>query len=350
MVKIQWLFEKRKLNRILFSLLLGLILAGTSACGSDDGTSTPPSGNTGAKSPDKTAAPASSDAAGDEAAAPAAPREKGSRDNTPVCLVPTTPGTEVYENEFAHVDASNASEGYVVVRYTGSSPKVKLQITGPTAITYTYNLSTPQQLDEVFPLQCGNGEYMVNVYENIEGTQYSMVFTQPVQANLTDEFKPFLYPNQYVAFNENNQAVAKGKELAYPCNSDLEVVSEIYNFMIQNITYDYAEAETVQSGYVPDVDEVLSTKTGICLDYAALMTSMLRSQRIPTRMEIGYAGTAYHAWLSTYIQDVGWVNGMIEFDGKDWSLMDPTFASNTKEESLKEFIGDGKNYSVKYIY
>ena len=67
-------------------------------------------------------------------------------------------------------------------------------------------------------------------------------------------------------------------------------------------------------------------------------------------MEIGYAGTAYHARLSTYIKDVGWVNGMIEFDGKDWSLMDPTFASNTKEEALKEFIGDGKNYQVKYIY
>ena len=80
------------------------------------------------------------------------------------------------------------------------------------------------------------------------------------------------------------------------------------------------------------------------------MVTMLRSQRIPTRMEIGYAGTAYHAWLSTYIEDVGWVNGMIEFDGTKRSLMDPTFASNTKEKSLREFIGDGSNYSVKYIY
>jgi hypothetical protein len=120
--------------------------------------------------------------------------------------------------------------------------------------------------------------------------------------------------------------------------------------MINNITYDHEEAETVQSGYIPDVDEVLATRTGICLDYAALMTTMLRSQRIPTRMEIGYAGTAYHAWLSTYIEDIGWVNGMIEFDGTEWSLMDPTFASNTKNKELKEFIGDGSNYSVKYIY
>ncbi len=322
---------------------MGFVIAGSSACGGGG------SGET--SSPAKDSNPASSTApVQEEPEEPAAPKEKGSRDNTPVCLIPTAPGTDVYENEFAHLDASNASSGYVVVRYTGSSPKVKLQITCPTGITYTYNLSVTEQLDEVFPLQCGDGEYMINVYENIEGTQYSMVFSQPIQLSLTEEFGPFLYPNQYVAFKKENKAVAKGEELAFPCNNDLEVVSEIYNFMIKNITYDYEEAETVQSGYIPDVDEVLSTRTGICLDYAALMTTMLRSQRIPTRMEIGYAGTAYHAWLSTYITDIGWVNGMIEFDGKEWSLMDPTFASNTKEESLKEFIGDGKNYSVKYIY
>ena len=321
---------------------MGFVIAGISACGGGNGGVDP--------APAERNVPASSAETIKEEEEPAESKPKGSRDNTPECLVPTAPGTEVYENEFAHLDASNASSGYVVVRYTGSSPKVKLQIAAPTGITYTYNLSSTEQLDEVFPLQCGAGEYMINVFENIEGTQYSMVFTQPVQLELKEKFGPFLYPNQYVTFNSGYKAVAKGADLAYPCNSDLEVVSEIYNYIITTVTYDYGEAETVQSGYIPDVDEVLATKTGICLDYAALMTTMLRSQRIPTRMEIGYAGTAYHAWLSTYIEDVGWVNGMIEFDGKDWSLMDPTFASNTKEEALKEFIGDGKNYSVKYIY
>ena len=281
---------------------------------------------------------------------PADQLEKGSRDNTPVCLVPEASGTTVYENEYAHLDASNMNDGYIVMRYTGSSQKVKLQITGPNSITYTYNLTVGTPTDEVFPLQSGNGDYMVNVFENIEGTQYSECFSQLLTISLNDEFSPFLYPNQYVNFTSANQAVKKGSEICYVCSSDLEAVSEIYNYIIGSISYDHDEAETVKSGYLPDVDEVLSTKKGICLDYAALMTTMLRSQRIPTRMEIGYAGTAYHAWLSTYIEDIGWVNGMIEFDGTDWSLMDPTFASNTKDKSLKDFIGDGSNYSVKYIY
>jgi hypothetical protein len=284
------------------------------------------------------------------AAAATIPLEKGSRDNTSLCLVPEAPGITVYNNKYAYLDASNASEGYVIVRYTGDSGKVKLQITGPESITYTYNLTVGTPTDEVFPLQCGNGEYMINVYENIEGTQYSTVFSQIVDVAISDEFKPFLYPNQYVDFKSTDLAIKKGEELAYSCDNDLDVVSAVYNFMIDNIAYDYEEAETVQSGYIPDIDEVLETKKGICLDYSALMTSMLRSQKIPTRMEIGYAGTAYHAWLSTYITDIGWVNGMIEFDGTKWSLMDPTFASNTKEEKLKDFIGDGSNYSVKYIY
>ncbi|MBO6240402.1 MAG: transglutaminase domain-containing protein [Butyrivibrio sp.] len=280
---------------------------------------------------------------------PASP-VKGTRDNTPVCLVPEASGVTIYENELAHLDASNTSEGYVIVRYTGTSPKVKLQITGPDETTYTYNLNSEVPTDEVFPLQSGSGDYLINVYENIEKNQYSMVFSQMVGANIENEFSPFLYPNQYVNFSDNNAAVSKGAELSFACNNDLEVVSSIYNYIISNIEYDYEEAETVQSGYIPDIDEVLSTQKGICLDYAVLMSSMLRSQRIPTRMEVGYAGTAYHAWISTYIEDIGWVNGIIEFDGTKWSLMDPTFASNVKETELKNFIGDGSNYSVKYIY
>ena len=331
---------KSKFKKIPLFLLTGTIMAVTPGCGSEDISSE----NVEIS---EDSSPAASFASSEE---DTSSKEKGSRDNTPVCLVPEAPGEVIYENKYAHLDASNSSEGYVTVRYIGDSGKVKLQITGPTDITYTYNLSVTRQLDEVFPLQCGDGLYMVNVFENIEGTKYANVFSQQIDVALADEFSPFLYPNQYVSFDKDSLAVSKGESLAYSCNSDLEVVSEIYNYMINNIIYDYEEAETVQSGYIPDVDEVLTTGTGICLDYSALMTAMLRSQRIPTRMEIGYAGTAYHAWLSTYISDIGWVNGMIEFDGKDWSLMDPTFASNTSSETLKDFIGDGSNYSVKYIY
>ena len=276
---------------------------------------------------------------------------RGTRDNTPVCLSPIPGTTAVYQNDAAVIDASNSSQGYIIVRYTGRNSKVKLQIVGQDQVTYTYNLKTGNGgADEVFPLSAGDGQYLINVYENISANQYATAFSQAITVTLADQFLPFLYPNQYVTFNATDQAVAKASELAYSADSDLDVVTNIYDYIISNITYDYDEAENVQSGYIPDVDEVLYNKKGICLDYAALMTAMLRSQRIPTRMEVGYAGTAYHAWISTYITDIGWVNGMIQFDGKDWSLMDPTFASTTSEKELKSFLNDSSNYRLKYIY
>ena len=78
----------------------------------------------------------------------------------------------------------------------------------------------------------------------------------------------------------------------------------------------------------------------LAFDYASLMTRLLRSQHIPTKLEVGYSGEAYHAWISVYLDEVGWVDNIIEFDGKDWSLMDPTLASNSAD-SVKKYIGDG---------
>lgn len=275
---------------------------------------------------------------------------KGSRDNTPQVLVPEKSGKEVYQNEIAEIDASNSDQGYIYAKYTGPNQKVKLQITGPDQVTYTYNMTTNGGLDEVFPLSAGDGSYLINVYENISGNQYSLGLTATIEAVLANEFLPYLYPNQYVWFTEDMEAIAMGSELAYSANSDLDVISNVYNFMIYNITYDYDEAATVQSGYIPDIDEVLSTRKGICIDYACLMSSMLRSQNIPTHMEIGYAGTEYHAWISCYIDEKGWVNGIVQFDGTSWQLMDPTFGSTTAEDVLRNYIAEDDSYIVKYIY
>lgn len=273
--------------------------------------------------------------------------EKGARDSAAVCLIPSADGTVTYGNNLVTIDASHTKEGYVMVKYNGSVSKVKLQITGPDQTTYTYDLN---QQFQVFPFASGSGRYDIAAYENIAGTQYSTTFQKTIDVSIENEFHPFLYPNQYVNFSQDSAVVKLGEELASSAGSDLDVVSNIYNYMINNITYDYDKASTVTSGYLPDPDSVLLSKKGICFDYAAVMASMLRSQRIPTRLEIGYAGEAYHAWISTYIKDVGWVNGIIEFDGKNWKLMDPTFASNTSERELKKFIGDGSNYHTKYMY
>ena len=270
---------------------------------------------------------------------------KGSRDNTPVVLTGQADGTVTYGSESVTIDASHISEGYIMVSYTGTNEKVKLQITGPDEVVYTYDLHGDY---ETFPLTAGSGSYTVGVFENIEGTSYSTLFTQTIDVKIDDEFGPYLYANQYVNFDGDSKVVEKAEELSKPCNDDLEVIEQVYNYMISNFTYDYDKAESVQSGYLPDVDVVFEAQTGICFDYAAVMAAMLRSQRIPTRLEVGYAGDVYHAWISTYIEEQGWVNGIIQFDGKNWELMDPTFESTSSKP--EDFITNTDEYITKFVY
>ena len=130
---------------------------------------------------------------------------------------------------------------------------------------------------------------------------------------------------------------------------DVDILKTFYNYVTSHITYDYDKANSVEAGYLPDIDETLLTGTGICFDYAALLTAMLRSQDIPCKLEIGYSGEIKHAWIDVYIRGKGWATKAVSFDGDTWQLMDPTFDANSDDdETIQEYIGDESNYTVQF--
>lgn len=270
------------------------------------------------------------------------------RESAAQVLTTSAPGTVTYGNDFLSIDASNTGEGYIAVQYSGSAPKAKMQITTPGAVIYTYTLSTGSY--ETFPLTGGNGPYHIDILENVQADLYSIAFSQDLDVSIADEFKPYLYPNQYVRFTPDSEAVKLAAKLSDESYDDLSFVENVYNYVIDNVKYDDEAAQNIPTDYLPDIDVTLSSKKGICFDYASLMASMLRSQSIPTKLEVGYSGQAYHAWISVYLKETGWVDDIIEFDGKDWSLMDPTLAANNTSKSVGKYIGDGSNYVVKYSY
>lgn len=256
-------------------------------------------------------------------------------------------GTKVKSNEYASIDYSNAADGYVMVCYTASTDsRLKAQVKGP-ATTYTYNL-TPGSWS-AFPLSDENGDYQISVFENVVDSKYAVVLSATITVSMEDEFAPFLRSNQYVNFDNAPNTVAKAAALTSGISDPLQKVEKIYDFVVGNMTYDTALASSVQSGYVPNLDSVLSKMTGICFDYAALMTGMLRSQGVPAKLVVGYAGDAYHAWINVWSESTGWVDGVIWFDGVNWKRMDPTFASSGGSGML-DYIGDGTNYTAKYFY
>lgn len=264
-------------------------------------------------------------------------------------LAPVASGERVEQNGEAVIDYSHMEEGYVMVQYTASTDsRLKVQVKGPTT-TYTYDL--PRGAWTVFPLSDGNGDYQVVVYKNVTGTKYALVLSVSLSVALHDEFAPFLRPNQYVNFVEGSAVVTKGAELTAGLEDPLEKVEKVYDYVVGTLTYDKAKAASVTSGYLPVLDQVLQEKKGICFDYAALMTAMLRSQSVPCKLVVGYAGQTYHAWINVWTEKSGWVDGAIFFDGSVWKRMDPTFASSGSQSTeIMEYIGKDANYTVKYQY
>ena len=265
--------------------------------------------------------------------------------------MPTASGTQTNKNQKAEIDYSNAADGYIMVRFLQKTDKqLRVQVTGPSNSTYTYTLKQNGDF-EVFPLSDGSGSYKVGVFEQIEGTRYATANSATITVKLKDEFAPFLRPNQYVNFTKESETVKKAGELVKDVKGVYPKVEAIYNFVIKNLTYDKVLAANVKSGYLPNLDAVLKSGKGICFDYAALMSAMLRSQGIPSKLVIGYAGTVYHAWINVYSEETGWINNIIMFDGKNWNLMDPTFASTGNQSAdVMKYIGDGTNYAAKFLY
>lgn len=230
-----------------------------------------------------------------------------------VAIYPEATGSVTFESGGATLDASNADEGYVMVKMQ-SEKALKVRITGLNQ--YTYDLDGDGEYD-VYPLQDGDGTYTVVVYEQVEGTSYAQVLSQSVEAAMADANAPFLAPNRYSWYTRDSAVVSLSDELLGGLGSDWEKAEAAYEYVVSNMTYDYMKAVMAVggqiSGYVPDLDEVLETKTGICFDFAALMCALLRAQGVPTQMVMGYADTTYHAWNNVYL------------DG-EWTRFDATAA------------------------
>ena len=261
-------------------------------------------------------------------------------------LEPQASGELVQCNADAEIDYSCTQDGYVMVRYTAETEKrLKVLVKGPST-TYSYNLPVGQWT--VFPLSDGNGEYTVGIYRNITGFKYATILTASFDARLADEFAPFLRPNQYVNYSDSTLALHTGLDITAGLDDPLEKVEAVYHYVITTLEYDHEKAAAVKSGYLPDLDQVLSAGKGICFDYAALMAAILRSQEVPCKLVVGYAGSIYHAWISVWTEESGWIDGIIFFDGQKWQRMDPTFASGADDKTL-EFIQNG-TYTAKYLY
>ena len=202
------------------------------------------------------------------------------------------------------IDTSNAAAGYICAQATSASP-LKFQV---LCNGNSYNYDMPNDgTTEAFPLNMGEGTYTLRVMQKIEGNNYVQLLSTQVDVRLNSEFEPFLTPSIYCDFNSESDCVKKARELAANAKDQAAAAEAIYNWIVDNITYDTEKATQMKNatGYLPDPDETFHTKTGICFDYASLAAAMLRSVGIPTKIVTGYVAdqSIYHAWNMVYMQD-----------------------------------------------
>lgn len=272
----------------------------------------------------------------------------------PYIITPTADGLKVYSNDDALIDASNSSQGYLMIKLKKAmSGSYRILVNADDInVRYTFQLNNSGNY-EVIPITEGSGSYTVSVIKVTSAGKGTVMFKQALSVSVSDSFLPFLTPNQFCMYNSGSSCVALSSTLCGGNKDTIAKTAAIYDYVINNISY-VSTAENGANGYIPVPDTVLANKSGICFDYASLMAAMLRSQKIPTKVVVGYAGDIYHAWISVYVDGSGWIDGYIYFDGNKWNRMDPTFAASAKDEndykSIVDFISDGSNYSVIYYY
>lgn len=259
--------------------------------------------------------------------------------------LPESPGEQVVQDAsgYVQIDYSNTSQGYIQAKLLREPEKrMRLSISKDGVGNIAYDFTKVGEY-ETFPFDQGSGTYLIKVLENKSGKTYAITLSMNVEVQLENEQIAFLYPNQIIDYTADSKAIQKAFELTKKDDTVLKRIATLYNYVVDNITYDSDKAEEVQDIYVlPIIDETLESGTGICFDYAALLTAMLRSQNIPTRLITGNTTIEYHAWIEVYIEGKGWINPEILLNSKEWSRMDPTFDSSDVDYQ--------DEYENKYYY
>ena len=273
--------------------------------------------------------------------------------------------------DYAEIDWSTADDGYVRI-------KIPEHITKQMTIGIQWNenghlngsdtrwILTEDKYEADngwvnIPLAGGSTEYAISVYPlyTDEESADEGKIRKPLYARFTaeiDESVLLLMSHVKVDYENAPLTTAKALELTKNCKTDAEKITAIFNYVSSTIKYDYAliaEEDAKEAAGEANVgsdrdlrlDNILTTKTGVCEHYAVLMAGMLRSLGIPCKVVSGTikdpnGETAAHAWVSVS-PDVTGLNKTALGTGTDidgWIRLDPTNAS------YKSWTSNDDNY------
>jgi len=238
------------------------------------------------------------------------------------------------------LDTETAAKGAVGIRIDESADSSYKAKIAKGAFSYTYSIDRPDETNTVWlPLQMGNGDYEVSVFEHVTGNKYRVVLSEKLNVTVANEPDVYLNSVQNLDWSSAAKATAKAKELTKGLRTDKAKAAAIRDYIVKNISYDKALARKVTSEYVPDIDGTLASGKAICYGYATLYAAMLRSVGIPAKLAMGTTKLVdeYHAWNEVFL------------NGK-WVVVDTTVDAGLDNGNAKAaFAKKASDYSaVKY--
>jgi transglutaminase-like putative cysteine protease len=231
-------------------------------------------------------------------------------------------------------------EGHIRISGSTTKSKIKLLVIGVDKQTwYELKVINGEFTEEVwFDSQ---GEYTISVMVNEYDRKYSEGpgFT----VNNTEELDKYLIPAKHIESNEEI-IIDTALEITKNCSSDSEKVRAIYEWVVDNIEYDYEKLSNHNKGQYDNrygALNTLNTRKGVCYDYSTLVAALSRSLGIKAKVVEGNLNSGrlkgFHAWNEIFISDRGcWIN------------MDTTLGSTTGEGYF-DFADNDESY-LTYEY
>lgn len=146
------------------------------------------------------------------------------------------------------------------------------------------------------PMPYGDGTYIVEVFQRVQGDEYHRLkFRKVIAANTADYM---IRPNLYVPRNESWGFAV---ELAHAFGTT-DAWQAVRDWFRRCFKYDDKQALTLERlSAFPDPVTCWRRSRGFGQDAASMAAGMFRAVGIPTRLCIGHADGSLHAWAESVI-------------------------------------------------
>lgn len=137
---------------------------------------------------------------------------------------------------------------------------------------------------------------------------YRVETTVESRAKLLPSKKALANDPEYLKENQQIVFTDEMRRIAYPYENSLDKAAELTRWVYNYVDYDLSVA-----GQLRPSDWVLENRRGVCVEYANLLSSLLKLSGIPNRYVVGYAYSDVenrligHTWVEVLADDGTWI-------------------------------------------